>query len=134
MKLRILDGDSDMGEEINKIVKESGITVRNVVFPIENVYFVKMSDFGVISKEDNKAHFECGNIVDSINILIEQGMKDDIIIMDFSDIGSLSESFLIAYTKLLLNTSAKIISINMNVSVYRNFSSFIEGNMIEAEE
>ena len=56
------------------------------------------------------------------------------IVIDFKNVEELSENFYKSYTKILLNTSNKIISINLNTRLTNDYGNFIKRNIVEVEE
>ena len=115
--------------DINSFVEESGLTIQNIAFPIEG-YYVKVVDLG--------DKVTCGNLIENAFIELQnEGVNNTLIVVDFIEVEQLSESALKSYTKILLQSSNKIITINMNTSMSNGFSSFILQNIIppiETEE
>lgn len=115
--------------DINSFVKESGLTIQNINFPIEG-YYVKVADLG--------DKVTCGNLIENAFIELQnEGVSNTLIVVDFIEVEQLSESAMKSYTKILLQSSNKIITINMDTSVSNGFSSFILQNIIppiETEE
>lgn len=115
--------------DINSFVEESGLTIQNINFPIEG-YYVKVADLG--------DKVTCGNLIENAFIELQnEGVSNTLIVVDFIEVEQLSESALKSYTKILLQSSNKIITINMDTSVSNGFSSFILQNIIppiETEE
>lgn len=115
--------------DINSFVEESGLTIQNINFPIEG-YYVKVADLG--------DKVTCGNLIENAFIELQnEGVSNTLIVVDFIEVEQLSESAMKSYTKILLQSSNKIITINMDTSVSNGFSSFILQNIIppiETEE
>lgn len=115
--------------DINSFVEESGLTIQNINFPIEG-YYVKVADLG--------DKVTCGNLIENAFIELQnEGVNNTLIVVDFIEVEQLSESALKSYTKILLQSSNKIITINMDTSMSNGFSSFILQNIIppiETEE
>ena len=112
--------------DINSFVAETGMTVNNVSFPIKGIY-INLSEIG--------KNFVCGNIMENLFLKLKRnGIEDELLIVDFNDIEELSESFYQSYTKVLLETSNKIITINMNTRLSNEFASFIKKSIIQKTE
>ena len=115
--------------DINSFVEESGLTIQNINFPIEG-YYVKVADLG--------DKVTCGNLIENAFIELQnESINNTLIVVDFIEVEQLSESAMKSYTKILLQSSNKIITINMDTSVSNGFSSFILQNIIppiETEE
>ena len=127
--IKIASNLDELTEEINCIVSEQGIIVKNIVFPIkkENIKKINMSEI-------SSGNLQCGKIIDNINLAIKQSNDNLIIVCDFSEIKEISENFCKLWAKLLLETKAKIIPINMSIWVSTIISNFIENNFISVEE
>ena len=108
--------------DVNSFVKDTGVTVRNVSFPIKG-YFVRLKNLGDT--------FICGNILTNFFVELKKEINDDLIIIDFDGVEEISENFLKNYTKILLESSNKIITINMNTSLSNDFARFIENSITE---
>lgn len=119
----------DLTQETNSISEKEGIIVNNVVFPIQNEY-IKLIQLSELTSKN----IECGRVINNIYLAIEQEENDFIIIFDFTDIKTVSENFCKDWTKLLLQTKSKIITINMNPVISATFSTFIENNLLGIDE
>lgn len=114
--------------DINSFITDSGVTVKNIVFPIESskVYYLPLGSL-------NKT-FVCGNLFSNIMLELERAEeKNRIVIIDFNDVEEVSSAFLSTYTKFLLETSDKVITINMNTSISNDFGSYVLSNINEEE-
>ena len=112
--------------DINSFVENTGVTVQNVSFPIEG-YYINLGEIG--------EEFICGNIMENFFIeLKKNNVTNSLLIINFEGVDELSESFLKSYTKILLETTNKIITINMNIDLSNKFSNFVLTNIIEPEE
>ena len=115
--------------DINSFLENTGVTIQNVVFPLSStkVYYLPLSAIG---KE-----FVCGNLFSNILLELErEEEKNRIIIVDFQDVKEVSAAFLSTYTKFLLETSDKIITINMNLAISNDFASYVLSNIVGEEE
>ena len=115
--------------DINSFLENTGVTIQNVVFPLRStkVYYLPLSAIG---KE-----FVCGNLFSNILLELErEEEKNRIIIVDFQDVEEVSAAFLSTYTKFLLETSDKIITINMNLAISNDFASYVLSNITGEEE
>lgn len=112
--------------DINSFVENTGITIQNISFPLYG-YYVRLSDFSTT--------FVCGNILENLFIELKKNdIENSLIVVDFKGVEELSNSFYQSYTKILLETSNKIITINMNTGLSNEFSSFIISNILEKPE
>jgi len=112
--------------DINSFIEESGVTIQNISFPIEG-YYVNLGD---ISKK-----FICGNIMENFFIELKKNdVVNSLLVINFDGVTELSESFFKSYTKILLETSNKIITINMNTELSNSFANFILTNIQEPED
>lgn len=123
-------GDDKMvyKSNINSFIADSGVTIKNVVFPIKSskVYYLPLGSL-------NKT-FVCGNLFSNIMLELERAEeKNRIVIIDFNDVEEVSSAFLSTYTKFLLETSDKVITINMNTSISNDFGSYVLSNINEEE-
>lgn len=111
--------------DINSFVEETGVTIQNVNFPIEG-YYIRLSEIGKT--------FICGNIIENLFIELKKNeVENSLLVLDFDGVEELSDNFFKGYTKILLQTSNKVITINMNTGLSNGFSSFILSNIIEVE-
>jgi len=120
------DGTVVYETDINAIELNSGITIKNIDFSSIKGYWIKLS---VINKK-----LICGHILDNIAIAIKKQMDNSLVIIDFSEIEEVSENFLKSYTKFLLETSNKVITINMDATISNDFGNFIEKYIDEVED
>ena len=115
--------------DINSFIADSGVTIKNIVFPIESskVYYLPLGSL-------NKT-FVCGNLFSNIMLELERvEEKNRIVIIDFDDVDEVSAAFLSTYTKFLLETSDKVITINMNMAISNDFGSYVISNINEETE
>jgi len=115
--------------DINSFVADSGVTIKNIVFPIESskVYYLPLGSL-------NKT-FVCGNLFSNIMLELERvEEKNRIVIIDFDGVDEVSAAFLSTYTKFLLETSDKVITINMNMAISNDFGSYVISNINEETE
>lgn len=114
--------------DINSFIENSGVTISNLVFPIKSskVYYLGLSSIGDT--------FSCGNLFSNILLELDRTEeKNRIIIIDFQDVNEVSASFLKTYTKFLLETKDKIITINMSTSISNEFGAFVLSNITGVE-
>lgn len=112
--------------DINSFVEESGVTIQNISFPIEG-YYIELADIST--------SFICGNIIENLFLELEKNeVTNSLLVIDFNKVEELSENFFKEYTKALLSTSNKIITINMSTGLSNDFSSFIKDSIKEVEE
>ena len=114
------DGSVVYSTDINSFEENSGVTIHNIRFPITG-YYINLKD---ISKT-----FNCGTFIDNLDIELEKEGKGFLIVVDFDEVEELSEKFLESYTKFLLKTSYKVITINMDISLTNGFGNFIRKNI-----
>ena len=110
--------------DINSFIADSGVTIKNIVFPIESskVYYLPLGSL-------NKT-FVCGNLFSNIMLELERvEEKNRIVIIDFNGVDEVSAAFLSTYTKFLLETSDKVITINMNMAISNDFGSYVISNI-----
>lgn len=113
--------------DINSFVTESGVTIQNVSFPIKKAYYINLSN---ISKT-----LICGNIIENLFLELQKNnVENSLLVVDFNGVKELSKSFYEGYTKVLLQTSNKIITINMDTQLSNEFSAFVLSNIQEVEE
>lgn len=103
----------------NQFLENTGLTVKNPDVNIP-VYGIELKQWGT--------SLLCGHIIDNINgRLLEAGLSNVILIVDFNGIVEISENFCEQYFKFLLTTPSKIININQNTSINNTFVSYING-------
>lgn len=115
--------------DINSFVADSGVTIKNIVFPIKSskIYYLPLGSL-------NKT-FVCGNLFSNIMLELERvEEKNRIVIIDFDGVDEVSAAFLSTYTKFLLETSDKVITINMNMAISNDFGSYVISNIKEETE
>lgn len=127
IEIKIGDGTVVYKTDVNSFEAESGLTINNVDFGKKlKGYYINL---GEVSDT-----FICGNIIDTLTLGMKLEYDDTLIIFDFDGVEEVGTNFLEAYTKFLLETSNKIITINMNISISNSFSSFVKSNIIPIEE
>lgn len=115
----------DLTQQVNSISPNTGITVNNVIFPIDGYK---------ISINEISTNLECGKVIDNLYLFTKQNLDESILVCDFTDVETVSENFCKSWTKLLLQTKCKIIPINMNPMVSKTLSLFVESNITEITE
>jgi len=112
-----LEGDNMVYKaKKNIFVENSGLTIENPKDEIP-AYLINMSDFGT--------SLLCGNVLNNILVILTQNDIDGIIlIIDFDGILEVSENFVKEYTKYLLQTKNKVITINQNTEVSNAFGEY----------
>ena len=115
----------------NQFIENSGVTIQNVIFPFfteneDDVYLIQVSDFGT--------NFECGKVIENLFLLLNQNIKNKVIIIDFDEVESVSKEFSESLTKIILETTNKIIPINMSIKMTKTFGRFILDNFYGEEE
>ena len=123
---KIGDGTVVYKTDINAIELNSGITIKNIDFNSLKGYYIKLSE---INKK-----LICGHIIDNMAVAIKKQIDNTLIIIDFDGVEEVSENFLESYTKFLLETSNKVISINMNIEITKDFGIFVNENIDEVED
>lgn len=109
----------------NQFLTETGLTIKNPTIDIP-AYGIELNAWG--------ESLLCGHIVDNINgRLLEAGLNNIILIVDFNGIVEISESFCEQYFNFMLTTPSKIININMNTSINKAFVSYIN-SVIDYQE
>ena len=113
-----LDGDNVVYKnKKNRFIKESGLTISNPHPPIP-AYMVRLS-------EEFGDRLLCGNVINNILILLAQNDVDGIILLiDFDGVLEVSQNFVDAYTKYLLETKNKVITTNQNNDVSNAFGEY----------
>lgn len=113
--------------DVNAFLEETGLTVQNIKFPLESdkITYIVLSNAGKT--------FRCGNILENIFLVLKKNIKNEIIVIDFLGVEEVSDYFLEKYTKFLLETSNKVLTINMSLSISNAFSTYIYNNLIEEE-
>ena len=112
--------------ERNALIEESGVVMKNVNFPITEdgkVYYFKIID----ASQGNKK-IECGKIAENVFKIIETQIKNNVIVVDFDGVETVSYEFCKSWAKILLETTNKIITINMNISITKTFANFVIEN------
>lgn len=111
--------------QINSFQEETGLTILN---PDKNIpaYVLELSQFGT--------NIKCGHIVENIILYLKStGMENVLLIIDFQDVISISQSFAEEYIKFLLSTKSKVLSINQNTNINNAISQYIE-SIIDIQE
>lgn len=111
--------------KVNLFEENTGLTISNPDFNIP-AYMIKLSNYGT--------SIMCGHIIDNIiGYLKNSDLENILLIVDFSDVIDISESFSEQYTKFLLSTKSKVISINQNTNINNVFSQYVE-SIIDIQE
>ena len=115
--------------DTNAFLENTGMTIKNIRLPLisEKVFYLKLNDEASI--------FTCGNSLNNILLEVEKEISNGVLIIDFDGVEEISSYFLKKYTQFLLETSNKVITINMNTSISYDFGLFISANIkIKTEE
>lgn len=118
--------------DVNAFQKNSGLTIQNIDLTLlrelldEKVYYLKLSTVSPT--------FSCGNILENILLNIKAEEDNVLLILDFKGVEEVSNSFFKSYTKFLLETSNKVISINMSTIISNEFGNFIMSTILQEEE
>lgn len=126
VEFRIGDGSVVYTTDINSFEENSGLTIHNIEFSSLTGYYLRLGDINTA--------FNCGNIINNLDIELKRNEKNILLIIDFDEVTEVSNSFFKTYTKFLLETSNKVITINMNTAISNTFSDFIQTNITEETE
>lgn len=109
----------------NLFEENTGVTISNPDFDIP-AYVIQLSEFGT--------SIMCGHIIDNvIGYLKNSNLENILLIVDFSDVIEISQSFSEQYIKFILSTKSKVISINQNTNINYTLSDYIE-SIIDIQE
>lgn len=123
VQLKIGDDTVVYEADINSFEKESGVTIHNIIFPDIEAYYIQLKD---ISET-----FGCSNIFNNLALKLEKNYENTLLVIDFEGVTEVVNSFFDSYTKFLLTSKNKIITINMNTAISNQFSYFIKENIKE---
>ena len=114
--------------DVNAFLEETGVTIQNTRLPFasKNVYYIRLIDKSLT--------FTCGNTLNNILLEIQKEINNALLIIDFKGVEEVSSAFFKKYTQFLLETSNKIITINMNTAVSQAFGTYISTNILEYTE
>ena len=126
VKFIIGDGTVVYKTDVNSFEKNSGLTIHNIEFSDLRGYYIRLKDLS--------STFSCGNVVDNLVLSIKKEYDNILLVIDFNEVEEVSESFLKSYTKFLLETNNKVITINMNIAISNSFGSFITKSIMEEVE
>lgn len=102
----------------NVFQENTGLTIQNPDVEIP-AFVLQLSRFGT--------KITCGHIIDNIvGYMKGIGLENILLIIDFSDVTEISESFIEQYIKFILSSKSKIISINQNTNINRTISLYVE--------
>lgn len=120
--IQFIGDDNIVFEEKKNIFNiNTGLTVDNIQSKIP-VYYVTIADFG--------DKLLCGNIIDNINTaLLYNDIDNIILVIDFTNVLQINESFCEEYMKYLLETKNKVITINQNIEVSNTFANYVINNI-----
>ena len=103
----------------NLFKENTGVTISNPDIDIP-AYLLSLSQYGT--------SIMCGHIIDNIiGYLKNAELENILLIVDFTDVIEISNSFAEQYTKFILSTKSKVISINQNTNITNVLSAYIEG-------
>ena len=125
IELKIGDDTVVYETDVNSFEENAGMVVRNIIFPVNGIY---------IYLKDISTTFNCGNVIDTLNLLIQKEYENKLIVIDFDEIEEVTNSFFKSYTKFLLGSTNKIITINMNTALTNAFSNYIHLYIKKEEE
>lgn len=109
----------------NLFEENTGLTISNPDFNIP-AYMIMLSNYGT--------SIMCGHIIDNIiGYLKNSDLENILLIVDFSGVVDVSESFCEQYIRFLLSTKSKVISINQNTNINNTFSQYVE-TIIDIQE
>lgn len=109
-------GDSIV-QTINTFQKNTGVTIANPQFDIP-AYVLQLKLFGT--------NLICGNVIENlIGYLKVTDLEEIVLIIDFDEVIDVSTNFLEEYTKFLLSTKSKVLSINQNTNIINAFSDYV---------
>ena len=109
----------------NIFMENTGLTIQNPDINIK-AYSLVLNQWGT--------SLQCGHIIDNIiGYLKNSGLESIILIVDFSDIVSISENFWEQYFKFMLSTKSKVININQNTNISNSFTNYIN-KMIDIQD
>lgn len=114
--------------DVNTFLENTGITVKNVRIPFssERIFYIPLVDLGET--------LNCGRSFENAIFELEREEYSGLLIIDFSDITEVSQQFFKKYTQFLLETSNKVITINMNTEISTAFSLYISSNLLKKVE
>ena len=143
IQLKIGDDTVVYETDVNAFEANAGVVVRNVELSLirNSVYFLSLEEISKeisvnqtgLSEIDTKKTIACGNIFDHMILSMNQEYENILLVIDFSNIDEVNESFLESYIRFLLSTENKVLSINMNISISKQFSLFVEKYMKPVE-
>lgn len=113
---------------VNGFLENTGLTIQNIMLPMksEKVFYFPLIEIGQT--------FTCGTSLTNALLRLEQESENGLVIIDFNEVTEVSQGFLKAYLTFLLETSNKVITINMNTSISSIFSTYIINNVLTEEE
>ena len=104
-------------QTINTFQKNTGVTIANPQFDIP-AYVLQLKLFGT--------NLICGNVIENlIGYLKVTDLEEIVLIIDFDEVIDVSTNFLEEYTKFLLSTKSKVLSINQNTNIINAFSDYV---------
>ena len=109
--------------DVNAFLVNTGLTIQNIDLTLLEGYYLQLSSLGKT--------FSCGNLLDNIFLSLKIEEDNILLIIDFDGVEEVSESFFKSYTKFLLETSNKVITINMDTAISNAFSDFILERIID---
>lgn len=127
-KVILVVGDDNVVYEtdINSFEENSGVTIHNVIFNEIRAYYIRLKD---VAKT-----FGCKNVFDNFSLKLDKEYQNVLLVMDFDEVEEVVDSFFESYTKFLLTTNNKVITINMNTNITNQFGFFISKKILEVEE
>ena len=109
-------GDNTV-QQINLFEKDTGVIISNPQFDIP-AYVLHLKQFGT--------SLICGHIIENlIGYLKKTDLEEILLIIDFDEIVEISTSFSEEYTRFLLSTKSKVLSINQNTNISNTLSEYI---------
>lgn len=97
------------------------VSFKNISFPMNLAYHYSLKEKGLLN-------LICPNRVDFIFYELNQ-LTDDIIIIDFSEIEEITNSFVIKYLKYKLQSKLKIFEVGQSIYVLKVFDNVINDNL-----
>lgn len=127
IRFKLGDGLIIYETEVNSFLENTGLTIQNSYFPLQSdkINYINLAEAGTT--------FNCGNALTNLFLVLKKEFKNEIVILDFLNVEEVSNHFLEKYTKFLLETSNKVIAINVPIDIANSFDNYIYSNLLPEE-
>lgn len=125
-KTRLTENVIEYTTENNSFEENTGVTIQNVELNSLVGDRIRLAEYG--------KKLLCGHILDNLFLEFKKEKDNALLIIDFDEIEEVSENFMKSFAKFLLQTSNKVIPINMDLPILNDFNTFMYIYLVSDED